>query len=257
MSFSLTLTDARTIVRYFAHNARSTAMYPDALIDFAIQATCDLVVREAYLLLHIATIPLTSGNMSLPSPPTNFRPDRSARAYLVGANVVVDFGWGGYAGDAGAWPEYTVIGQVDPDPAYGVEYNPRRSELLITEFTALLDLSLGVVRSGQPTKMAFNTQTASGIVYPTPDQNYTLTLAWQNQFTQWTAGGASGAITFNIPDDYMRDILMNAVPEQMQYSEQDHRYISVGMRPNTEAVIARLRGKGNLGSQSIPVSLRG
>lgn len=56
--------------------------------------------------------------------------------------------------------------------------------------------------SGRPELIAFLSPTVA-YLYPTPDQEYTLSLPWWQPLTRWTIGTENDPTELNVPDQYV------------------------------------------------------
>lgn len=192
---SINLRSARRIVRLYARNAQDSTMYSDEQIDIALQTAADELILKAGILPRMDTFTAATNVYLLPSMPANFRPDRLRRAYLTGSNVQVsapvpldphyaDYSRGAYLGGMG---------------------QPNTCDLTLASVQNILDwlYSSGGASKGQPQSMAFDQRTATGYLYPIPDQNYTVNLWWNDLFATWPAGSQgtySSAVTYNNGD---------------------------------------------------------
>lgn len=294
-----TLSMARSYIRLFARNAQSSAAYTDQQVDFALQTAVDKLVRETCLLTRIDAITLTSGSNILPAMPDNFRPDRIEQIYLSSSNAQVNPGY------------------LDPDFSYNTvgapffyDGLPNTVGLSICTYQNLLDHQQAYAQNSQPTMVAFNARTGTGLCWPIPDQNYTATIVWNELFTKWPAGlqgvfstsntytmgdvvvtgtaspytayqsliannatnsvnttaawltiGTTSqstpvSLTFNVVDDYLTECFAYGAGSLMQLTEPENRYAALAQEKFTD-FINSMRGKGNLGVQSIQIGSRG
>lgn len=98
-----------------------------------------------------------------------------------------------------------------------------QGELELTDHGELLERQIACDESGLPSLLAF-TSTTAGEAYPTPDAAYTLSITWVEPFVTWTVG--TGTPTFNLPDEWLKEILTYGVPAAMQHNEVEHLYAS-------------------------------
>jgi hypothetical protein len=239
---------ARQYVQQFARSAGSTDEYPVIELDRAIKMACDEFISESKYLKTVDTLTLTSGSDALPTLPTGFRPERLLSAYLTGSNVTVS---GGISRDS-SWPGYYLD---DSTREYTGE--ARRAALNISPYERLLDLKYGIGESSQPTSIAFSSHTA-GIVYPTPDENFTLVLRWVGFVTTWTDGATDSttvATTINLPDDILRFILTYGATSYLQHTEPTAGYAAQSYQ-KFKGFIERHKNAGSLGTQYVVPSRR-
>jgi hypothetical protein len=234
---------ARQIVQQFARSAGSTEEYPVIELDRCIKMAADEFISETGYLKNVDTLTLTSGNDALPALPTNFRPDRLLSAYLTGSNVTVSMTHSHRAN----WPGYFV----DSNARDGVGAT-RQAVLDVTSHERLISLKYGVAESGQPSEIAFSSHTA-GMVYPNPDQNYTLVLRWLGLFTTWTDGATDNTTvttTLNLPDDLLRTILTYGATSYLQHTEAESQFANQSHQ-KFQAFIQRNKNAGGLGVQVV------
>ena len=150
---AFTLLDARSRIRLAARNADDSGLYTDAAVDNALVLALDEWTRIVKPTRTTSTLTLTAASASLPTLPTGFLPEQLLRVYL------------------------TLSGQFV------------RPNIMSISYDALLEKQYenGGDAVGRPQYMAFTSPTA-GVVYPTPDNAYSLLLRWWSQPTSWTAG---------------------------------------------------------------------
>jgi hypothetical protein len=236
------LGDAQTQTTYFCRNGGVYASRFPAQLDYAIWAAADRFIRETRCLPRVDQITLTNGTAALPAFPTTFRPDRLITAYLTGSNVKVQ--WVG-----GLIPEYAynTIGA----PIYaGDALSYSSARLLRKDYQWLSDLSIARNISQQPALIAFDTWT-TGLVYPNPDDNYTLNLRWTDFFTSWTYGSGSPSLALNLPDDMLSGVLMFGAPGLLLSNEPEHAKFGEHCLEQFELFIQKYAGVGNLGAEDI------
>lgn len=131
----------------------------------------------------------------------------------------------------------------------------------IVDFHEIVDRRAGGDQSAQPRLIAFDSATTAAL-WPTPDQAYTLDLFWWAPFTSWsTSSGDSDTtyetVTLNLPDRYMRNVLVLGVTGMLQKPEP--QYADLAEARYKEYVKWRdvLRGGGNLGAKSVRRRLPG
>lgn len=195
-SLPYTLTTARSYLSLFLRNGGQDPLaYSDAQKDLAFQQCADELIRESRIDPVIGTMVLQNGSSNLPAVPSvieAFRTDRAITAYLSSSNVQVQ---GTY---------------LDPNFPYYTEGAPMWSDIIPTStvvkimpYPWVLDNQRAYPQNGQPTMIGFNQLTGTGICFPTPNQDYTLTLQWVDLFSTWTPGtqGAySSANSYTIGD---------------------------------------------------------
>src|ERR1035437_1536612 len=167
---ALNLITIRQTCRQFARNALGSTQYPDQQIDVAFSQRADELIRRAWLLLTLNQISTTASSNAVPTMPTNFRPDRIKQAYLTGSNVVIT-PWTG----PGYSPYYSIGAPVNPNCLY------RTAKLQLPPFLDVLNRTLAYQANpplGQPTDIAFDQLSGSGLFWPTPDQIYTVNIQW-------------------------------------------------------------------------------
>lgn len=174
---SMDLATARSTVRLYGRSASDPTFYSNTQVDYSIYAAGEELVRRCYLLPKVSTLTLTANNNDLPSLPTGFRPDLLMSAYLSGSNVQVN------PNQSWNWMmQYGTIGA----PMF-VPTTPTSVILRQVSFDTVLNQLYAYNVVQQPQVIAFNT-TTTGKVYPTPNENYTLNLLWNEQFTKWDYG---------------------------------------------------------------------
>lgn len=75
--------------------------------------------------------------------------------------------------------------------------------------------------AGRPTHYAFGPPTGTVLLYPPPDDDYTLTVGWHPPFTTWTPGQADGSITLNVPARWLYRGLWFGGGSALVYGEQN------------------------------------
>lgn len=176
---------ARSAIRSYARNAFDSSQYADSDIDFALQTAADEIIRRTRCIMQIDTMTVASGATALVSVPTSFRPDRFIAAYLTGANVKVT--WSG-AYDHGYYGVYYTEGA----PAYSGTIFNNSAILDAEDYLQLYNRSIGEHFSAQPNKIAFDSwqvgSATTGMVYPIPNDAFTIKMRWTPFFTSWTSG---------------------------------------------------------------------
>jgi len=205
------LSTARTWVRQYARNAGDSSMYSDADIDRAIATVGNRFVRETRCLKTTDSLALTTSSSALPSLPTGFRAERSIRAWVLLAGV-----------------------------AKGTLQFPLHSDLV--------EAQIRRARTGLPMFIAFDSWT-TGEVYPTPDQDYTVKLQWQQFFTTLAPDGSTdGATTLNLPDDWLAEILPYGPTAVLQHNEKEMKYAAETWQKYLDFEL-RMKDAGNLGAK--------
>jgi hypothetical protein len=95
---------------------------------------------------------------------------------------------------------------------------PSQGRLTRVDHGGIIDRQLDEGATGVPEYIGFDSFT-SGEVYPTPDVAYSVKLQWVEPFTTWTAGGNDPGTALNIPDDYLRLVLMYGASSILQFNE--------------------------------------
>jgi hypothetical protein len=217
----MNLTTARSIVRFWARNGGDSSAYADAQIDLAIQGICDDFILRTGCTKLLSQVAITSGSAVVPlggitdsSGQPTFRPERLLSAYMTGI----------------------------------------RQPLRLVTWEQLWHDQNGGSAGDLPYELAF-ADLATANIFPAPTADYTLYLRWREPITSWTAGTESGvgSIVFNLPDDWMRPILMHGAPAELQANEPEHKYTTVAWQRYTTFRDAMLDA-GNLGAH---VSMRG
>lgn len=212
----MNLTLARQIVHYFARNGGDSTMYPDQQVDLAIAGICDDFISRTSCSLILATVAITanSGVVDLSgitdsSDQATFRPERLRSAYMTGV----------------------------------------REPLRLVAWEKLWHDQNGVEALAQPYELAFADYSTCQI-FPVPTVDATLYLRWVEPITNWTPGTESGTddIDFNLPDDFMRRILMWGAPALLQGNEPEHKYTATAWQRYCD-FRESMRDAGNLGTQ--------
>ncbi len=187
---AMTLTDVRTWSRQFVRNAQSSSMYPDDALDRAIQIAADEWLRINKATRTFGTMTLTANSNVLPAAPTGWQPEFHLQAFLL-----------------------------DPTPA---PQQPTPPPLNFVDYSDVLSaIACGGTATARPQIFAYEDAGTNGICYPTPDAAYRIGLWYWQEFTAWTPG-ASGTLTFNLPDDHLRVISVDGVRAFLQSDEPEN-----------------------------------
>lgn len=183
----MNLTDARSYVRNYARNAKSSTAYSDAMVDQAIAAVGNKFVRETKCTRQRDTVDVTSGDATVDfSDIATFRND-----LLLDARI-----------------DSTLAQQ----------------NLIITDVADVRDSAYLNTGEAFPLWIGFDTPTSAEL-WPTPNADYTLIAYWYAPFTTWTLGTATpNAVTLNIPEDLIIDVLMYGAASALQSNEPEHGY---------------------------------
>ncbi len=158
-----------------------SSMFTDTDIDVAIQSAADEMNDHTMFCERVDTITLTAGTAELQSLPTNFMASRLLDAYLTSSNVVT------FPPIYGAWLPYTTRGGPNAMIWGGGWPYEQSAELTVTDPATIINLRQGAPASYQPYMMAF-TNYFTGMVYPTPNYDFSLLLRWYEPFTQFVPG---------------------------------------------------------------------
>jgi len=206
-----TLTEARSWIRQFSRNAGDSSMYSDTDIDRAIAAIGDDFVWTTRCLRSQFTLSTVASTTTISgaSAPAGFLPQRIIRVWIAdqGPIVIIDH-------------ESLMAKRVKSD----------------------ID--------GAPQFLAYLTtaQTDSPEAYPTPDAVYTVNFLYVPPFTTFTIGTSSpNAVTFNLPDDYLRVIFTYGVPAMLQHNEPEHGFAGESWKKYT-TFRDMVKGTGGLGA---------
>lgn len=236
------LQEAQNYVRQFARNA-GESVYSADQIDRAIQAAGDEFVRRSRVIREVDPITLTANTSALPTLPTGFRPDRLIDAYLSGTNVQIDTNVYAIGTFGGPYAQGAVTGASESDER-------RRISLRLVPYQQVLSQQIVLPQTQQPTLMGFQTW-ATGQVWPTPDQNYTLNLLWLPFFSVWTPGDATQLNTvLNVPDEFLRPALTYGATAFLQHTDPQQQYANPSWKMFIE-FCESCRGEGSLGVRSV------
>jgi hypothetical protein len=216
--------DLRDQVRRFARNALDSSVYPDQQIDGCLQLAGDEWVRLTRGSRVLVALTLTSGSNALPAIPADCSPDRVLQVFLLLNGQIIDPEF-----------EFTSYEEIQRD-----QYLRR----------GLIDPSV-IGTAGQPKKMAFIDR-SSGIVWPTPQNAYTIELWYSQPFTSWTAGGTPSPNAFNLSDEYLRVIARYGAPGHLQLNEKANGVIAQGALAEfrSQAKKVRAANAGGRGGQT-------
>lgn len=153
----MTISEARRWARVFSRNAYNSAIYKDYAVDMAIQAAANELIRKSRIGQTQATAPYTSGTATIDfSAVSGFHPRYIQRAWI------------------------------------GDNTSTMRDAIKIVSYQDILDTRQGrgvyvLSPTNGPTLLAF-TDESTGVLWPTPTENGTLTFLWRPLFTSWTVG---------------------------------------------------------------------
>lgn len=104
--------------------------------------------------------------------------------------------------------------------------------------------------TGTPTAIAFEDwQTAR--VYPTPTANTDIKVRWYPPFSSWDVGcndTTAQGIIFNLPDDWMQQILIYGATSILQHTDPQQLYANASYQ-KFQAFIKSMTGAGNIGAK--------
>lgn len=205
----MSLTTARLWARQFARNAGSSTEYSNTDVDHALIVVGEQFARVTRCVRAAGSVALAAHSAVADfSGLTAFRPERILTAHIL----------------------------------------TKQCELEITDWQHLYKKQIECASEGAPRVLAFETWTTAN-VWPTPNVDLSLRIQYWQPFTNWTPGMAGdAAISFNLPDDYMTQILTYGVPATLQHNEPEHRYASESWKKYLEFE-QRMMGAGNLGSK--------
>lgn len=182
-------------------------------LDRAIIAACNRFLRETRVARTARSVAITTGTIEYDLDDevgTGFRSDQ-----IIGVPHIADSDW---------------------RPLQVVDYDIVRREFDTTAAT------------GRPELIAFNGDKAS--VYPTPDDNYTVTLqTWDLLDTSdWTVGGTDETtlgVTLNIPDRWSHDVLWFGARGYLLLGAPGHPDAAPAMSEFMDVVVRGAKGEGN------------
>ena len=209
----MNLTTARLWVRQFARNAGDSSVYSDTDIDRAIYTVGERFARMTRCVRTASSVDLTADDATVDfSGVTGFLPEQIISAYvLTEANAVAVVKW-------------EDLYQKQINTPTGNDPCQRR-------------------------ELAFETPTIANI-WPAPTEDGTLRVRWWETFTTWTLGVADGtSTTFNLPDQYLTEILTYGAPACLQHNSEEHGYMGESWKKYLEFE-QRMMGAGNLGARS-------
>lgn len=176
---SYSLFDLQNMLSVSARNAKSSGAYSYYQKDLAIFRAMENWRRLTKQTRRLDAVTLTAGNNTAPSLPSGFLPEFNLECYL------------------------TLSGQTVRENLRIVPY----TELLGAQMEGL-NRTNNIPATGRPSLLAFKDR-ATAIVYPTPDQTYTVNFWWWEDCTSWTFGqafivanlsaGAIASFTVNVP----------------------------------------------------------
>lgn len=208
----MTIAQARLYMRQFARDASDESSYDLDEIDRAIQAVADDFIHATRCTRTVANIAITEAAAALGSFPSGFLPEMILRAWITG-----------------------------------------KGDLDIIDHSELVKLQVqttnedGDELTATPRYLAFSSLT-TGEVHPTPDDDYTLKIQYVAPFTSFTPGQSTSSTVLNIPDHYLRNILVYGATALLQHNEEEKRYASTSWR-KYENFRDSCIGAGNLGTQ--------
>lgn len=207
----MSLTDARAWVKQFARNADNPDSYTVADVDRALFTVGQRFCRKTKCVRAAGNVALTAASGSADvSGLTLFLPERLLSGTIVDA----------------------------PEP------------LELVGWEALYRKRVDCPSQGTPTELAFETEVTAG-VWRTPKVDATLRLYWWQPFTSWTLGtGSPNAVTFNLPDAYLGEILTYGVTALLQHNEPQNQYASESWQKYL-AFEQEMMGAGNLAVREI------
>lgn len=211
---SQTVSQARERVRRNVRDGNDTTTITDVDVDNALQEAGRRLCRDARCLVQVSSVTITSASTSFPvtTPLTlGFHPERIIDCHLVGEERPLRFV---------DWP--TLVAYADRDTASGV-----------------------------PELLAFQDAASAGILWPTPNANYTAKLRWFLPFTSWTAGDSgANATTLNLPDELLDVVIRLGAPALIKFPTAEKLFSSTLWKLFMEEV-QRLRSAGRMGVREV------
>lgn len=187
-----------------------TASFSNSKLDRAIIAACNRFLRETRIVRKQTDVSLSDGTTTydldtLTSGGTNFR-------RIINVMHI-------------ASPDWNEVELVD--------YNTVRQEF--EDSTA----------KGKPEMVAIDGDNL--VVHPTPDAAYTLNVQTYELLDQtgWTVGGTDGttlAVTLNVPEDWIDDVLWFGARAYLLLGAPGHPDARVAMAEFTRVIIPKARG---------------
>ena len=177
-------------------NGTDYLMFTPYVIDISITAAINDFCDRTKFTKRTDPITLTANTMTLPAFPTGFVPGRLLDAIMTSSNVQT------FPPCFGPWMSYQTVGAPVVDPTYGYAVQNLNAELTQCDYATVVNLRQSVAQQGQPGLIAFDTA-STGVVYPQPTENYTLTLTWFEPMTVFTPGtqGTWSATKTYYPND--------------------------------------------------------
>ena len=213
-----TVAEARTIVEESVLHTDANSFTPIKL-DEAIQAACNRFLRETKTQRSTRSLSVTTGTSS----------------YDLATEFTAGFG---------------------SDQIVGVPYlaAPDYRPVQIFDFEVIRREYDASASSGRPDMIAFHGSAAT--VYPTPDDNYTVTMnTWELiDTTNWEIGGTDDttlAITLNVPEQWVRDVLWWGGRAYMIYGAPGHDDDRAAMGEFLN-IIERAKGTGQRSGRTWP-----
>lgn len=218
----MNLTTARAFVSSAVRDGSSESA---TNIDQAIQAACDRFCRLAKCVIKTDSVAITEDSTSFPLavPLANgFRPERVLDAWITG----------------------------EPDP------------LALIDYGTLNTLAANDDGTGVPTRLAFLDNTGNGLLWPTPNDDFTAKLRYWQPFgitvssvfsTSWTPGTADAdtlAGTLNIPDDVIKPVLYEGAAAILKGPSPEVAYASAAWARFLD-YCREMAGSGNLGARTM------
>lgn len=167
----ITLTQAREIVRNSVLHVPNGS-YSDSQIDNAILFVGKMWMRDTKCVQKIGQVAITDGNREI-----------DIQASLPDFN-------------------YWMFSRCQI-----VDDNNYIKTVARDDYSKVANAYCNSTQSGRPRAMGIKTN-STALLYPTPDDDYTLHIIYAEPFVQFTAGTLSpDVITINIPGDLVRDVL--------------------------------------------------
>ena len=125
-------------------------------------------------------------------------------------------------------------------------------EVKLTDWEHMRRLHDNNEATGKPEWVAFETTSGTATLWPTPDDGYTLTLKYVMPFvsasTSWTMGTTdSGDVTFNVPDEYLTQIVMFGGAAVVQHNDPSQQFETPAWQKYLQ-IAKSVRGKTNVAS---------
>jgi hypothetical protein len=217
---SMTISEARALVRQFAREAGGPGAFENDQIDRAIIAGCNLLVQGTQCLVGVSAITFDSGSYAT-----------SVEAADVSAGFVPELLRAAYVGDE----ELSVT-----------------SDFRIRELRRTRGL-----RTGTPEYMAF-TGHAAAICWPAPVAETVVNIRYLVPFPSYTAGTATDSAVIGalaspvipgLPAQHLRELCTNLIPAILQHTDPQQLYTSAAYQKGL-AYIESQKGSGGMGARS-------